>query len=326
MSPLSPRRRRTTAVLGALLVVLLVSGTVAAACGSDSSSSTDTTVDASTPTTVATTTSLEGVTVSTDLATKPTITFDPSYAGTEDAVEVVVAGTGPVVEEGQLVTFDFVSVTGVDGSETGTNWGSGGPSPSVIAGSSGVVPVVNQALVGQPVGSRVLAATDQAGQVPGVWTLFVFDIKAAVTPLDGPQGEPVTPPAGLPTVTEDDGTPSLDMPDGDAPTELVVQPLVKGDGAVVEAGQTVVVNYVGAKWADGSVFDSSFERGAPVDFLIGQGSVIAGWDEGIVGQTVGTRLLLVIPPDKGYGTNGNPNAGISGTDTLVFVVDILAAG
>jgi peptidylprolyl isomerase len=326
MSPASPRRRRGLAVVAGLLALGLVTGTAAAACGSDSSSSTDTTTDGSTPTTVVKTSSLDDVTVSTDLATKPTVTFEPSYAGDGDAVKVVVPGTGPTVTEGQLVTFDFVSVSGVDGSETQTNWGSTQPSPSVLLSSDQILPVVSQALVGQTVGSRVLAATDQAGQTAGVWTLFVFDIKAAVTPLDGPQGTPVTPPSGLPTVTDTDGTPTITMPTDAAPTSLVVQPLIKGDGAVVQAGQTVVVNYVGAKYADGTVFDSSFTRGSPVDFQIGVNQVIPGWDEGIVGQTVGSRVLLVIPPDKGYGTTGNSSAGISGTDTLVFVVDILAAG
>ena len=327
MSPVSSRRRRGTAALGGLLALGLLFGTVAAACGgSDSSSSTDTTADGSTPSTVVNTSSLDEVTVSTDLATKPTVTFDPSYAGDADAVKVVVPGTGPTVTEGQLVTFDFVSVSGVDGVETQTNWGSSQPAPSVLLSSDQILPVVSQALVGQTVGSRVLAATDTAGQTPGVWTLFVFDIKAAATPLDGPQGTPVTPPDGLPTVTVTDGKPTITMPSGTAPTSLVVQPLIEGDGAVVQAGQTVVVNYVGAKYADGTVFDSSFDRGSPVDFQIGVNQVITGWDEGIVGQTVGSRVLLVIPPDKGYGATGNTSAGISGTDTLVFVVDILAAG
>ena len=202
------------------------------AVGSGSSSSTGTTTDGSTPSTVVNTSSLDDVTVSTDLATKPTVTFDPSYAGDGDAVKVVVPGTGPAVAEGQLVTFDFVSISGVDGSETQTNWGSTQASPSVLLSSNQILPVVSQALVGQPVGSRVLAATDQAGQTSGVWTLFVFDIKSAVTPLDGPQGTPVTPADGLPTVTVTDGKPTISMPSGTAPTSLVVQPLIKGDGAV----------------------------------------------------------------------------------------------
>ena len=105
----------------------------------------------------------------------------------------------------------------------------------------------------------------------------------------------------------------------------MVQPLIKGDGPVVESGQTVRVHYTGIVYATGKQFDSSWDRGDPADFVIGQGKVIPGWDKGLVGQTVGSQVLLVIPPADGYGTSGNSQAGISGTDTLVFVVDILDA-
>ena len=75
----------------------------------------------------------------------------------------------------------------------------------------------------------------------------------------------------------------------------------------------------------GRVFDSSWSRGQPAQFPIGTGQVVAGWDEGLVGQTVGSQVLIVVPPDKGYGVAGESQAGITGTDTLVFVVDILGA-
>ena len=78
-------------------------------------------------------------------------------------------------------------------------------------------------------------------------------------------------------------------------------------------------------WDSGKTFDSSWARGTPAEFVIGTGNVIAGWDEGLVGQTVGSQVLLVIPPDKGYGSAGQADVGIKGTDTLVFVVDILDA-
>ena len=115
------------------------------------------------------------------------------------------------------------------------------------------------------------------------------------------------------------------MPKSDPPTNLVAQPLIKGNGPVVTAGQKINVQYTGALWRDGKVFDSSWKRGESITFPIGTGGVIAGWDEGLVGQTVGSQVLLVVPPDKGYGADGQPAAGIKGTDTMVFVVDILGA-
>lgn len=85
-----------------------------------------------------------------------------------------------------------------------------------------------------------------------------------------------------------------------------------------------MVNYLGQVWS-GEVFDSSFGSPSPAAFSIGTGQVIQGWDTGLVGQDVGSRVLLSIPPDLGYGAAGNPDAGISGTDTLVFVVDIIGS-
>ncbi len=118
-----------------------------------------------------------------------------------------------------------------------------------------------------------------------------------------------------PVLTFDSATPS---------PELVVEVLEEGNGPVVEVGDTIVCNYLGQVW-DGNVFDNSYDRGAPLDFAIGVGMVIAGWDDGLVGQRVGSRVLLSIPPHLGYGDRGVPQAGIRGGDTLVFVTDILEA-
>lgn len=118
-----------------------------------------------------------------------------------------------------------------------------------------------------------------------------------------------------PTVT----LPSPD-PGGDQVTVLS-----EGTGPVVRAGDQLTVHYLGETWRGGRVFDQSYDRGAPVTFPIGVGGLIPGWDEGLVGKKVGSRVLLVLPPEKGYGASGNPQAGIEPTDTLVFVVDIVAA-
>jgi peptidylprolyl isomerase len=115
------------------------------------------------------------------------------------------------------------------------------------------------------------------------------------------------------------------IPDTEAPASLTEQTLVQGKGDTVEAGDTLIANYVGETWANEKVFDSSFSRGAPAGFVIGEGKVIPGWDKKLVGQKLGSRVLLTIPPADGYGAAGNSQAGISGTDTLVFVVDLVGA-
>lgn len=127
----------------------------------------------------------------------------------------------------------------------------------------------------------------------------------------------------LPTATGSFGdTPELTFPESaEAPKGLRVEVLHEGSGPVVKAGDEVEVDYHGQIW-NGEVFDSSYFRGEPSRFPIGVGMVIAGWDQAIVGKQVGSRVLISVPPVKGYGVNGNPRAGIKGTDVLVFVVDI----
>ncbi|MDR0482221.1 MAG: FKBP-type peptidyl-prolyl cis-trans isomerase [Cellulomonadaceae bacterium] len=127
----------------------------------------------------------------------------------------------------------------------------------------------------------------------------------------------------LPTASGTFGDkPVLTFPEGDAPTGLVVEILEEGTGPVVEAAREIEVNYLGQTWK-GAIFDNSYDRGDTTRFPIGIGMVIGGWDKGLVGRNVGDRVLLSIPPEHGYGLRGMPAAGIKGTDTLVFVVDIV---
>lgn len=113
--------------------------------------------------------------------------------------------------------------------------------------------------------------------------------------------------------------------DGDTPPEgLQVETVSAGDGETVEAGDYVVANYLGQIWNTETVFDNSYDRGAPSGFSLDQ--VVTGWTVGLVGQTVGSRVLLTIPADLGYGPSGGSSDGsISATDTIVFVVDIVGS-
>ncbi|HWJ86170.1 MAG TPA: FKBP-type peptidyl-prolyl cis-trans isomerase [Cellulomonas sp.] len=129
--------------------------------------------------------------------------------------------------------------------------------------------------------------------------------------------------AALPEVSGSYGTkPALAFPADAASGELEVLVLSRGDGELVEAGDNIEVHYLGQSW-NGGVFDNSYDRGESISFPIGVGAVIAGWDEGLVGQQVGSRVLLSIPSHLGYGDRGVPQAGIKGGDVLVFVVDIV---
>ena len=116
--------------------------------------------------------------------------------------------------------------------------------------------------------------------------------------------------------------PEIDPPDGPPPADLEVIELSEGEGTEATAGCTVSVHYVGVAHSTGEEFDASYNRGAPLDFRLGVGQVIAGWDQGVQGMRIGGRRRLVIPPHLGYGDRGAGGV-IKPGETLIFVVDLL---
>ncbi|BEP13807.1 FKBP-type peptidyl-prolyl cis-trans isomerase [Acidothermaceae bacterium B102] len=157
---------------------------------------------------------------------------------------------------------------------------------------------------------------------------------AAATTASAASGAAATPnklealPAGtaLPTASGAYGTkPALTFPTQSGPPKTVQTKILKqGTGPVVAKGDLLVADYLGQIWG-GAVFDNSYDRKAPTGFQIGTGKVIPGWDSTLVGVKAGTRILLSIPPAEGYGASGQSSAGISGTDTLVFIVDVISS-
>lgn len=279
---------------------------------------------------------LSKVTVTGAVGQQPTITFDKPFTTKKSLHKVLEAGTGATLKQGDKVTFHYAAVDGRTGDQIETSFDKT-PATITVDKKQALAGLV-EGLVGTKVGGRTLLAiapkegiAAQLEKSGGAakkddTILFVVDVASVRTPLARAKGEAVAPVAGLPTVKlAKNGKPTITVPKTTAPTTLVVQPLVKGTGPVVTAGQTVNVHYTGVIWATGKQFDSSWDRKKPLDTVIGQGQVIPGWDTGLVGQTVGSQVLLVVPPDQGYGATGQPSAGISGTDTLVFVVDILDA-
>ena len=117
--------------------------------------------------------------------------------------------------------------------------------------------------------------------------------------------------------------PEIEFPGDTPPADLVVEDITVGDGAEAKAGSTISAHYVGVAHSTGEEFDASWNRGAPLDFRLGVGQVIAGWDEGIVGMKEGGRRKLVIPANKAYGDRG-AGAVIKPGETLIFVVDLVA--
>lgn len=315
-------------ILPALLVVALA----LVACG-ESEESTPT---AGNPTDCPTSEAVESVEVGGDFGEKPTLEFEQPLEAATTSCKVLVAGTGPKVTEGSAITFDYAFFNGRDGSEITASYG---VEPAEIVFDSGLMEGIRVALDGLAEGSRVLVAItpedafgeegDPESGVTGEDTiLLVIDLTGVRDHTEGGdeaqvECTTVETSEGLPTVVlAEDGAPTITVPETDPPAELVAQVLSEGSGAEVEPGQTITVHYTGVLWDGGEQFDSSWDSGSPASFPIGTGSVIVGWDRCLVGQSVGSQVLLVIPGEHAY-PDGRP--GIPAGATLVFVVDILDA-
>jgi len=116
--------------------------------------------------------------------------------------------------------------------------------------------------------------------------------------------------------------PQVERPDGPPPADLVIKDITVGDGPEAASGNAVSVHYVGVSHSTGDQFDASYDRGAPLDFQLGSGQVIPGWDKGVTGMKVGGRRQLVIPPHLAYGERGAGGV-IKPNETLIFVVDLV---
>lgn len=248
---------------------------------------------------------------------EPKVTFKAPLKVTGPTSRVVDEGTGEELVEGAQVTINYVVIAGKDGKTSGSTWETKKPESFTLGDPQ--YDLLNDRLIGQKVGTRLVMASTAMDQTIQVTMVEVAEVKEIPTRAEGTE---VAPKDGLPTVAlADNGQPTVTIPKNfEAPTELVVQPLVEGDGAEVTKDQTVTVQYAGCL-LDGTSFDSSWSRGTPTSFPLN--GVIPGWTNGIAGQKVGSQVLLVVPADQGYGDQ--ENGAIPANSTLVFVVDILEA-
>ena len=309
----------------ALLTVPLLAAAAAAGCGSSSSSSS--------PQAAA---SNSAVTATGKFGAAPAVTIPAEKASSALYTKTVIQGGGAPLTTSETLLGNFVLYdwNGKTHKLLGSTYTSG--SPTLFAGQ--MLPGLEKALIGQKAGSRVIAVippkegfgssgNSQIGVGATDTLVFVVDMIQEFGNTAGVTGTQATNGGGaLPTVTAAAGkAPTITITAATPPKNLQVKTLIKGTGPKVTKGQYVVVQYTGVNYRTKKVFDSSWSRSSPTAFNIGVGQVIKGWDTGIVGQTVGSRVLLVIPPADGYGKTGSSTAGIKGTDTIVFVVDILGA-
>lgn len=301
-----------------LIALLLPLALLLAGCGSGSSSSQPTSQNAGDLNALSSLKVTPG-----DKA--PSVDFTKPLTVSSLTVKTVQDGSGTAVKAGQSVVVSVLALKGTDGSVLGDTFSNGETEKVPVDDSlKQQNSVLYNALVGAKIGSYLAYATPPVNAEQGgdntttLLILKITDAKDVVAPLSKPEGDAVTPPAGLPKVTEDSkGVPQIDVKGVAKPTDLIAQDLIKGKGATVEANDTIVANYVGVNLSDGTKFDSSYDRGTPATFGLGQ--VIEGWTKGLTGKTVGSRVLLVIPAAQAYGDQGQGQA----KGDLVFVVDIL---
>jgi FKBP-type peptidyl-prolyl cis-trans isomerase len=264
-----------------------------------------------------------------NFGSEPTVTFAAPLVATATERTVVIEGTGPELQPGETANISYAVYNGGNGEKIEDSYASGATQP-ITVDEKQVLPGIYKALNCSTVGSRVVAVippaeafgnTGQAdaGVESNQSVVFVIDIESIIGTRATGADQPVQP--GFPTVTlNENGAPTVTIPDTAAPTEFQEAVLKKGDGPTVQEGDSVTVQYQGTVWNTKKVFDQSWGKG-PTTFSTNK--VVKGFSQGLVGQTVGSQVIIVIPPDLGYGAAGNDQAGISGTDTLVFVVDIL---
>ncbi|MFI7702520.1 FKBP-type peptidyl-prolyl cis-trans isomerase [Nonomuraea sp. NPDC049480] len=309
--------RRVLAVLAATPLILF-----AAACGSGDGATTSAAPNGAT-----------GVKVAGNVGAKPTVTFPSGSPATKSSYEVIHAGSGTDVKAGDrlVVNLTVYNWDGKGNAVQGSSYDT--KAPETIAINQQLPQVLQEGFTKVKPGGRLLAvlandsvATQQQQTTPAEPTkVFVLDVvsiqpppmKAATGKETGQaiKGVKVDNPGG-------EKAPTLTTKTGEKPSDqLVVKTIIEGTGAKVQATQTLAVHYTGKIWGTDKQFDSSWERGQPAEFPLAQ--VIQGWQQGLAGVPVGSRVVMSIPPKLGYGEQAQKE--IPANSTLVFVVDILAA-
>lgn len=329
----------------ALAAALVLGVTLLAGCGSPSGSGAGATTTGAGSTASAAApldgVGLEAITATgpVDHKTAPKVTFAKKPVSTGAVTrKVLTPGTGAAATKQDVVTVRLQIFNGTSGKLLDDGFAADRKAETYRLARQDLIKGFTEGLVGAQKNGRMaftippaFAFGDQGNEqlgISGKDTIVVVadvsDVRPSLTKVDGTQ-KPTS--AGMPTVEFPNGPtkePKVTVPKAAAPTALKVETLIEGTGKPVAAGQVMTAQYHGVLWKDGSVFDSSWQRGTPADFPIGVQQVIPGWDKALVGKKIGSRVLLVVPPAEGYGEQGMPPK-IAGTDTLVFVVDILDA-
>lgn len=306
------RLRRLSALSVAALAVLVLAG-----CGSAAPDSSPTsTADAGGGLCAAAAPSGEtaaSVSVDGEFGESAVAEFSTPLEVGEAERSVLIEGDGAAIAEGDYVSYAlaiFDAATGELLQEGGFGDAALPAMPIMVAsGADAFFGCANE-------GSRLVVTTPDTGNGSQVYVIDVRGVTSADDWCAATEPGDVFPSVEFPA----DGIPTITIPEGDAPDGVQLEVLEEGDGAIVEPGDSVTVNYTGAKWSDGSVFDSSFERGEPATFSTT--TVVPGFQRALEGQNVGSTVVVSMSPACGYGEGEINESNLTG-ETLVFVVEIV---
>ena len=282
---------------------------------------------------------VENIVVSDNRSGEPDVEYQaPVVVATTERL-VIIEGDGEVVKDLDQVLISYALYNGGSGEMLGaTGYEGQDPAPFLVDLSAPMLEGVSYTLLCTTVGSRVvgvipahqaygLEGAPQFGLEPGEPMIFVADVQGIQPPPDPPlerlTGALKETPEGFPEVTYAmSGQPTVNVDTSEVPRDFQMFRVIDGTGQEVNPGATVVVHYHGVNLNTGLEFDASWNRGEPATFPTS--GVIPGFRDGLVGQKVGSRVLIIIPPALGYGPSGGTGDGkIGPDDTIFFVVDIL---
>lgn len=269
---------------------------------------------------------IAGVTAKGELGKKPTVSFKTPMTVEDNSYVVLQKGDGAQIEDGDRVCSQGIAISVKDGTELASSWEKNTPDCSLVLEKGTVSDAYYELLKGRKLNTTIAYGVNDSNS-NGTSYIMALTYVSKSKDLTKATGNEVTDiPSDLPKVTRaKNGKPSINMNGYKGSSKLVSQALIKGKGKKVTNNNTVKVKYTG--WLlDGTQFDSSWDKNTTLEadtYSGGNHQVIEGWQQAMVGQTVGSQVLMVIPPNLGYGDTDQ--GSIPANSTLIFVVDILAA-
>lgn len=256
-------------------------------------------------------------------STAPKVTFDKGLTADPPQASRLVEGSGAALGDGDFAQVAYTAYDAKDAKNLVTVGFDQGNPQVLSAGGSGFGAILGCAHVGDRVavvGQAAALGFNTTGSI-----VVVADVVEQ-TPTKS-TGTPQDQDPSLPTVKDKaDGEPEITIPDGDAPEKTTPEVIKQGDGDTIKDGDTALVQYKGVLYKDGKEFDSSWSKGTPTTFTISNSGLIPGFVKGLVGQKIGSQVMIVVTPEDGYGATPPEGSGIPSNATLVFVVDLLAKG